>query len=159
MLSFHPPSPPPILLRAAGYETTSSALAFAIYSLARHPRAEALLLQELDAFGRLRVRGARGARRMLLHEGCMPALHRPHLRLKLSNASPLFIAPHFSPAQHVLRVKRAAFLAASVRSLDAYRAVLVVVFLHDFHLPIASDNGPTREVGALTCRNEAHAKS
>ena len=78
MLSFHPPSPHPILLRAAGYETTSSALAFAIYSLARHPRAEALLLQELDAFGRLRVRWGVGrtmrGRRMREYNTTMLAL-------------------------------------------------------------------------------------
>ncbi len=36
----------------AGYETTASALAFAVYHLAANPKAEARLLQEVDAFGR-----------------------------------------------------------------------------------------------------------
>jgi cytochrome P450 len=34
----------------AGYETTSTALTFAIAALARHPEAEAKLLAEVDAF-------------------------------------------------------------------------------------------------------------
>ncbi|KAL4451808.1 hypothetical protein ABPG75_007470 [Micractinium tetrahymenae] len=38
-------------LIAAGYETSSNALAFAIYCLATHPEAEAALLAEMDALG------------------------------------------------------------------------------------------------------------
>ena len=34
----------------AGYETTSTALTFAIAALARHPEVEAKLLAEVDAF-------------------------------------------------------------------------------------------------------------
>lgn len=37
-------------LWGAGYETTSTALTFAIAALARHPEAEAKLLAEVDAF-------------------------------------------------------------------------------------------------------------
>jgi cytochrome P450 len=35
-----------------GYETTASALAFAVHFIAQHPRVEAKLLAEIDAFGR-----------------------------------------------------------------------------------------------------------
>ena len=37
-------------LWSAGYETTSTALTFAIAAIARHPEAEAKLLAEVDAF-------------------------------------------------------------------------------------------------------------
>ena len=49
-------------LITAGYETSSNALAFAVYLLASHPAAEAALLAEVDAFGRERVRGPLGMR-------------------------------------------------------------------------------------------------
>lgn len=39
-----------VLRSSAGYETTSTALTFAIAALARHPEAEAKLLAEVDAF-------------------------------------------------------------------------------------------------------------
>lgn len=42
-------------LIAAGYETSSTALAFTIHLLASHPEAEAKLLAEVDAFGRDKV--------------------------------------------------------------------------------------------------------
>ena len=42
---------------AAGNETTSTALTFAVYCLACHPAAEAALLAEVDAFGRERAPG------------------------------------------------------------------------------------------------------
>ena len=35
-----------------GYETTASALAFAVQFIAQHPHVEAKLLAEVDAFGR-----------------------------------------------------------------------------------------------------------
>lgn len=41
-----------ILFIAAGYETTSMAIAFTAYLLARNPDAEAKLLAEIDAQGR-----------------------------------------------------------------------------------------------------------
>ena len=42
---------------AAGNETTSTALTFAVYLLATHPPAEAALLAEVDAWGRGRAPG------------------------------------------------------------------------------------------------------
>ena len=35
-----------------GYETTASALAFAVHFIAQHPHVEAQMLAEVDAFGR-----------------------------------------------------------------------------------------------------------
>jgi thromboxane-A synthase/cytochrome P450 family 3 subfamily A len=46
----------------AGYETTANALAFAVYCLARHPEAEARLLQEVDALAAAKGGGAGGGR-------------------------------------------------------------------------------------------------
>ena len=39
----------------AGYETTASALAFTVYSVAAHPKTDIKLLQEIDSFGRTAV--------------------------------------------------------------------------------------------------------
>lgn len=44
-----PTLPCPHVPRAAGYETSANALAFAIYCLASQPEAEAALLAEVDA--------------------------------------------------------------------------------------------------------------
>lgn len=56
------PAPPPLQIAAqtrtfilAGYETTASALAYAVYCLALCPRAVAALLAEVDAWGRDRA--------------------------------------------------------------------------------------------------------
>lgn len=86
LLASCPPPPP----RAAGYETTANALAFAIYLLATHPEAEARMLAEIDAFGG----GVRGepseSWAELLGATCPPS----PAELSIQPASP----PHLPPS-------------------------------------------------------------